>query len=148
MMSTMQFSIALRYLLRRRRQTLICMLGVAIGVTVFVAMNSMMKGFEVKFINETVDGSGHAIVKNEPRETVAPFLEKHYPKGSLISIQGQKPQDKVAKIRDPERLLKYIRELPGVVAAAPTVNGIWCAFMGASRRRASSSALSRASSSG
>jgi len=122
-MNTMQFAIAIRYILRRRRQTIICMLGVAIGVTVFVAMNSMMKGFEVKFINETVEGSGHAIVQNEPRDTVTPFLEKDYPKTALVAVAGQKPQDKIAKIRDPERLVNFIRTLPGVVAAAPTVNG-------------------------
>jgi len=122
-MTGMQWSIAIRYIVRRRRQTIICMLGVAIGVCVFVAMNAMMKGFEVKFIDETVESSGHAIVKNEPRETVLPFLEKIYGKEALVAVEGQKPQDKVAKIRNPERLVRFIRGLPGVVAAAPTVNG-------------------------
>lgn len=120
---TMNFSIAIRYILRRRRQTIICMLGVAIGVCVFIAMNAMMKGFEVKFIDETVEGSGHAIVKDEPRETIAPFLEKFYGKGGAYDVIGEKPQDKVKKIRNPHRLLQVIRSLPGVLAAAPNVTG-------------------------
>lgn len=119
----MNFAIAIRYILRRRRQTIICMLGVAIGVCVFIAMNAMMKGFEVKFIDETVEGSGHAIVKDEPRETVAPFLEKVYGKSGAYEVVGEKPQDKVKKIRNPHRLLQTIRSLPGVLAAAPNVTG-------------------------
>jgi lipoprotein-releasing system permease protein len=127
---SMQFSIAIRYILRRPRQTIICMLGVAIGVAVFIAMNAMMKGFEVKFIDETVEGSGHAIVKNEPRETVAPFLDKVYGKDALIQLDRQKPQDKIAKIRNPGRLVAMIRHLDGVVAAAPDVTGDLVAVYG------------------
>lgn len=127
----MQFSIAIRYILRRRRQTIICMLGVAIGVAVFIAMNAMMKGFEVKFIDETVEGSGHAIVQNEPRETVAPFIHRLYPQANLAEVVREKPQDKVAKIRNPEKLVHVIRNLPGVLAAAPTVNGNAVAVYGA-----------------
>src|SRR6185437_3851097 len=120
-MNRMQLAIAVRYIIRRRRQTIICMLGVAIGVAIFIAMNAMMKGFEVKFIQETVEGSGHAIVHNEPRDNIKPFLDKKY---DLIAIDHQKPQDKIAKIRDWQRILNWIRnEVPGVVAAAPTVNG-------------------------
>lgn len=122
-MTSLQLNIATRYILRRRRQTLICMLGVAIGVAMFIAMNAMMKGFEVKFIDETVEGSGHALVKNEPRETLAPFLDQVYGPNAAIDLVRQKPQDKVAKIRNPQRVLQIIRALPGVVAAAPTVNG-------------------------
>ncbi len=119
----MIFSIAIRFILRRRRQTIICMLGVAIGVCVFIAMNAMMKGFEVKFIDETVEGSGHAIVKDEPRETVAPFIQKVYGPGGVYQVDREKPQDKVKKIRNPHRLLEVIRHLPGVIAAAPNVTG-------------------------
>jgi len=122
-MTSLQFNIAIRYILRRRRQTIICMLGVAIGVAVYVAMNAMMMGFEVKFIDETVEGSGHAIVKNEPREQLAPFLDKVYGENTAVDLVRQKPQDKVAKIRNPEETMRMIRSLPGVLAAAPTVNG-------------------------
>jgi lipoprotein-releasing system permease protein len=107
------------------------MLGVMIGVAVFVAMNAMMKGFEVKFIDETVEGSGHATVKNEPRETVAPFINKIYGADTIAEVVREKPQDKVAKIRNPEKLVETIRALPGVLAAAPTVNGNAVAIYGA-----------------
>ncbi len=122
-MNTLQFNLAIRYVLRRPRQTIICMLGVAIGVAIFIGMNAMMKGFEVKFIDETVEGSGHAIVKNEPREMLAPFLQKIYGENSAIDLVRQKPQDKVAKIRNPEMTMRIIRQLQGVVAAAPNVTG-------------------------
>ncbi|MEI7767068.1 MAG: ABC transporter permease [Phycisphaerae bacterium] len=130
--TNLQIHMAVRYLLRRRRQTLICVLGVAIGVAVFVAMSAMMKGFEVKFIEETVEGSGHAIIQNEPRETVTRFLEKSYQdQNNLVEIVRQKPQDKVAKIRNPARVVEMVRNLPSVVAAAPTVTGNMVAIYGA-----------------
>ena len=51
------------------RQTLVCVAGVAISVTMFITMLSMMYGFTDKFIIETVESGGHVTVHDEPRET-------------------------------------------------------------------------------
>ena len=54
----MRWFISTRYFFAHKRQSLVCIAGVAISVTMFIAMVSMMNGFSDKFIIETVESSG------------------------------------------------------------------------------------------
>ncbi len=122
-MKTLPFSLALRYLLRRQRQTIVCLLGVAIGVAVFVTMLAMMDGFQVKFIHETVGATGYAIVYDHPRNRTSQFLQHVYGKKAMVVVADPKPQEKIYQIRNPGRVMHMLTSLRGVVAAAPTVDG-------------------------
>src|SRR2546425_8225988 len=120
----MWWLISIRYFLSHKRQSLVCIAGVAISVTMFIAMDAMMQGFRDKFIIETVESSGHAQVNDEPRESVTPILENVYKNpNALLSLEGVKPRDVVKKIKNPEGLMRKIRQLPGIVAVAPEVTG-------------------------
>jgi len=120
----MTLLIAARYLLTHLRQTLVCVAGVTISVMMFVAMTSMMGGFTDKFIIETVESGGHVIVHDEPRETRTPILERVVTDPhAVLSLEGDKPREQVRRIKNPAGLLAAVRRLPGVVAAAPVVNG-------------------------
>ena len=55
----MRWFISIRYLLTHLRQSLVCVAGVTISVTMFIAMTALMYGLTDKFIVETVDTSGH-----------------------------------------------------------------------------------------
>jgi lipoprotein-releasing system permease protein len=117
--------ISTRYLLAHMRQTLICVAGVAISVTMFLAMFAMMLGFREKFIIETVESSGHIIVNDEPRLTETPILERAYPEeeNGLFVVDHVKPRENVKKIKNPTGLARKLREMPGIVAVAPLVTG-------------------------
>jgi len=120
----MRWLISMRYFLAHKRQTLVCIAGVTISVTMYIAMDAMMSGFSDKFIIETVESSGHILVNDEPRETQTPILQKVYTNpNSLIAIRGVKPREHVKKIKNPEGLMAKLRRLPGVTAAAPEVTG-------------------------
>jgi lipoprotein-releasing system permease protein len=120
----MRWFISIRYLLSHLRQTLVCTAGVTISVLMFLAMSSMMQGFTDKFIIETVESSGHITVNDEPRATETPILERVYPNpNTLISFVGQKPRDKIEKIKNPTGLIAKIRRITGVIDAAPIVRG-------------------------
>src|SRR5688572_29453972 len=120
----MLWMVAMRYLLAHKRQTLVCIAGVVISVMMFLAMDSMMKGFKDKFIIETVESSGHVQVNDEPRETKTAILETVYDDpNALLKVAGTKPRDVVKKIKNPEGLMRKIRALPGVVGVAPEVTG-------------------------
>jgi lipoprotein-releasing system permease protein len=120
----MLWMVAMRYLLAHKRQTLVCIAGVVISVMMFLAMDSMMKGFKDKFIIETVESSGHVQVNDEPRETKTPILETVYDDpNALLKVEGTKPREVVKKIKNPEGLMRKVRALPGVVAVAPEVTG-------------------------
>jgi lipoprotein-releasing system permease protein len=120
----MRWFISMRYFLAHKRQSLVCIAGVAISVTMFISMDAMMAGFADKFIIETVESSGHVVVNDEPRETETPILQQAYKDPTaLLSITGVKPRDQVKKIKNPEGLIGKIRHLPGILAAAPEVAG-------------------------
>ena len=120
----MRWFISIRYLLTHMRQSLVCVAGVTISVTMFIAMTAMMNGFTDQFIIETVESSGHITVHDEPRETRTPILEKFYKDpNAVLVVEGVKPRDKIEKIKNPEGLLAQLRRMPGIVAVAPQVTG-------------------------
>ncbi len=120
----MRWFISIRYLLTHLRQSLVCIAGVTISVTMFIAMTAMMYGFSDKFIIETVEASGHITIHDEPRETRTPILEKHYKNpNALLVVEGVKPRDKIEKIKNPQGLLATLRRMPGITAVAPQVTG-------------------------
>jgi lipoprotein-releasing system permease protein len=120
----MRWFIAIRYFLSHKRQSLVCIAGVTISVTMFLSMTSMMNGLTDKFITETVESSGHITIKDEPRETRTLILEKVYTDpNALLVTRGVKPRETVKKIQNAAGLLATLDRLPGVVSVAPVVNG-------------------------
>jgi lipoprotein-releasing system permease protein len=120
----MRWFISLRYFLAHKRQSLVCIAGVAISVTMFISMTALMNGLSDKFIVETVESTGHVTIKDEPRETKTQILELAYPDpDALLDVEGTKPRETVKKIRNARGLLAMLDRMPGVVAAAPVVNG-------------------------
>ena len=118
----MRWFITFRYLLSHKRQSLVCIAGVTISVTMFIAMTAMMDGFTDKFIIETVESSGHITIKDEPRETRTPILERAYPDpNAMLALSNVKPRDTIRKIDNPTGLLEKLQHMPGIVAAAPEV---------------------------
>jgi len=120
----MVWHVSMRYFLAHKRQSLVCIAGVTISVTMYVAMSALMAGFSDKFIIETVESSGHISIGDEPRESRTPILEQAFPDpDALRALVGSKPRDQVKKIKNPDGVLGKLRRLPGVIAAAPEVTG-------------------------
>ena len=59
--------IALAHLTSRKRQTLVSLSGVVLGVAFFLAVSSLMRGSEKDFIKRLVDNSPHITVSDEYR---------------------------------------------------------------------------------
>ena len=55
--------IAAQHLLHRRRQTMVSLLGVALGVGFFIGISAMMQGFQRDFVARIIDVQPHIIVK-------------------------------------------------------------------------------------
>jgi lipoprotein-releasing system permease protein len=124
MLEIMRWYIALRYLLSHKRQSLVCVAGVTISVMMFITMVALMKGFEDKFIVETVESSGHITIDDEPRETRTKILERIYTDpNALIAVSNVKPRENVKKIKNAAGLMQQLRHLHGIVAVAPEVDG-------------------------
>src|SRR5436190_7725637 len=102
----MRWFISTRYLITHVRQTLVCIAGVTISVTMFIAMSALMDGFTDKFIIETVESSGHIIVNDEPRETETAILQMFYKNpNAVLTVDRLKPREQIKKIKNPDGLM-------------------------------------------
>lgn len=113
--------IALTHLRNRRRQTLVSILGVALGVGFFIAMAALMQGFQRYFIAKVIDVSPHIIVKDEYRSPPVQPLQRLFPDGA-IALRGLKPKEELRGIRNAAAMVDALSRLPGV-AVAPTLRG-------------------------
>jgi lipoprotein-releasing system permease protein len=113
--------IALGHLRRRKRQTLVSVLGVALGVGFFVAVNALMRGFQEYFVAQVIDVAPHIVVKDEfrfpsPQPAFAAYAD------AAVAVSGVKPKSEPRGIRNARARIAEIDALPGVVVA-PTLQG-------------------------
>ncbi len=117
----LSLSIALSHLLSRRRQTLVSLSGIGLGVAFFLAVSAMMSGSDQDFIKRLVDNSPHVTVYDEYREPQPQPVTQVY-RGALIDLLGLKPRTEVRGIRQYKEKLAFISTLPHV-RVAPALTG-------------------------
>lgn len=106
---------------RRRRQTLVSVLGVALGVAFFIAIASLMRGFQTYFIQQVIDVQPHIVIKDETRAPL-PQAAELAAAGGAVAVNGVKPRDRVRGIRSSGDKLEILEAIPGAVAA-PILTG-------------------------
>ncbi len=111
---------------RRRRQTLVSVSGVALGVAFFIAIAALMRGFQTYFVTQIIDVAPHVTVKDEARHPPPQPAELAMPAGAVpmaaIEVQGVKPRDRIRGIRAAGEKLAVLEAMEGV-AAAPVLQG-------------------------
>jgi lipoprotein-releasing system permease protein len=117
----LELHIALQHLLHRQRQTLVSLLGVAMGVAFFIGIASMMQGFQRDFVARIVDIQPHIIIKDEFRTAPEQPVERVYG-NATIELRGLKPRDEVRGLRGARNMLAVLEEEPGL-HVAPTLSG-------------------------
>lgn len=113
--------IALAHLLRRKRQTLVSILGVAMGVGFFIAMSALMQGFQTFFVAKIIDVAPHVTIKDEYRQARRQPSEIAYPEGA-VQVSGVKPVDELRGIRGARSMMAALNTAGGI-EAAPTLRG-------------------------
>lgn len=113
--------IAVTHLVHRKRQTLVSVLGVAMGVGFFIAMAAMMQGFQRYFVAKTIDVSPHIIIKDEYRTPPPQPVEQYYRAGAIRLLNVQ-PRDERRGIKNGMAVVDAIARQPDV-AVAPTLAG-------------------------
>ena len=66
-MTMLEFQLALSHLLSRKRQTIISLLGICVGVAFFMAISGLMRGSEYDFMQRLVENAPHITVYDEYR---------------------------------------------------------------------------------
>ncbi|MGO9172136.1 MAG: ABC transporter permease [Rhodomicrobium sp.] len=117
----LSLSIALSHLFSHRRQTLVSLLGITLGVAFFLATSSLMQGSDADFIKRLVDNSPHVTVYDEYRDPRPQPARLAYPE-ALVEIRSVKPRTEVRGIRQYKEKLAFISAIPHV-RVAPVLTG-------------------------
>src|SRR4029079_19659765 len=113
--------VALAHLTSRRRQTLVSLTGVVLGVACYLAVSALMRGSEKDFLKRLVDNSPHITVYDEVRQGRLQPAELRWPEAA-VSVRNVKPRRETRGIRGWPQKLEFIEAIPGV-RAAPVLAG-------------------------
>jgi lipoprotein-releasing system permease protein len=128
--------LAVRHLATRRRQSVVAILGMAIGTAVFVAMTALMTGMEAKFVRETLRVSAHVTLTDE-RAAAVPAAElrrqaiAELHRGALVGQRRAAPVERDRRIHRAGEIARVLGAEPGVLAAASQLTGRGVASFGA-----------------
>lgn len=117
------FFVTLKLLFERKRQTIVAIIGVSIGVGAFIAMASLMNGFQKYFIEQALDLNAHVTLKIKDEPDKERILRKVYGKNVSFSIFGAKPKELKDKIIDYKFLIKKFEKDPNIIGIAPHLTG-------------------------
>jgi lipoprotein-releasing system permease protein len=113
--------IALVHLTSRKRQTIMSLLGVALGVAFFIAVSSLMRGSERDFIKRLIDSAPHITVSDEFRTLPEQPVVTLFAAGA-VSLHSLKPKTERRGIRGYKQKIAFIANIPGV-RVAPMLSG-------------------------
>ncbi len=108
------------HILTRKRQTIVASFGVAIGITVYICLNTLMEGTNRYSDNAIFKTSPHVRVYKED-EISKPLSGDTTDKSKTIVIVNPKISNISKNLINPLKLLNDIKSQPEVVAAAPMV---------------------------
>ncbi|CEK12175.1 FtsX-like permease family protein [Legionella hackeliae] len=122
-------SIALKHLLSRKRQSLVSLMGIILGVAFFLTISSLMQGSEQDFIRRLIDNSPHITIVDEYRNPRLQPIQQLYNEG-VIEIRNVKPLTETRGIRGYEQIMKYLHTFPGLLASPVLVGQALVSFAG------------------
>ena len=115
--------IALRHLSRRRRQTLVAVSGVAVGVGFFLAVSAMMIGSQTDFVRQLIDAAPHIVISDEIRSPTPQPGARVYKDGA-VQLHGYKVRTEARGIKDWQAVLAAANAVPGAVASPSLTGGV------------------------
>lgn len=114
---SLYFYIAAKHIWSRKRQSLVSLLGIIIGVAFFLAIASLMQGSQNDFIKRLIDNAPHITISDEFREAREQPVQKMFP-DSAIEIRSIQPLPETRGIRGYKRIVSDLKTMPGVRASA------------------------------
>jgi lipoprotein-releasing system permease protein len=111
--------IALTHILSRKRQTLVASLGVTIGITAFVFLNSLILGFN-RFFDKSIFKSMPHIRIYKDDAISKPLAVAQYANSTQVVV-NPKILNESKNLVNPQKLVSDIKRQPGVITAAQWV---------------------------
>ena len=120
-MIPLALDIALAHLRGRKRQTAVSVLGVMLGVGIYIAISGMMQGFHGYFLHQLVESNPHVLISDEVRVPAAQPLQLQHP-DAAVAVRRVLPRDPVRGIAAAGSIVAALDRMPGVTAA-PILSG-------------------------
>jgi lipoprotein-releasing system permease protein len=112
-----EWFVAFRFLREGRTQTALILTGVAVGVGTIVFLSALITGLQENIIGRTLGNQAHIVVR--PPDDLPRVLAA----GSGADVRLIRPPQRLRAVQRWQQVAALIRESPGVIAVAPTVNG-------------------------
>lgn len=120
-MTPLALDVALAHLRGRKRQTAVSVLGVMLGVGIYIAVSGMMQGFHSYFLRQLVETNPHVMITDEVRVAGPQPLEMLHP-DAAVAVRRVLPRDPVRGISSAGSIIATLDQMPGVTAA-PILSG-------------------------
>lgn len=118
------FNIAATHLLTKKKQSIVAMLGVTFGISMFIIMISFMTGVNQFTEDLAMDNTPHIRIYKpieiEDRKIVAEEGGKR--NGEWYVVKHQRPKNELSKIKNGMAIMERIENMPGVKGVAPQVS--------------------------
>ncbi|MCB0699402.1 MAG: ABC transporter permease [Chitinophagales bacterium] len=117
-------NIALTHLLTKKKQSIVAMLGVTFGISMFIIMISFMTGVNQFTEDLAMDNTPHVhiykSIEIEDKKIVA--LDKPTADDNWYVVKHQRPKNELSKIKNGLAVMERIENMPGVRGVAPQVS--------------------------
>ncbi|PWN06308.1 ABC transporter permease [Rhodohalobacter mucosus] len=112
--------IVLTHLTGRKRQTLVSMLGVTFGITVFIFQAGVITGLQDFFIEKTIDSTAHIHIYRDTNLKSDPLLNDLYTgDDTWVSVSNIRSKDQLPKLKRGMQIVDILEEYPEVSGVSP-----------------------------
>lgn len=125
-----EWLVGVRFLREGKTQTMLILAGIGVGVGVIIFLSALITGLQYSIIDRTLGTQPHVVVRPQ-EEAVRRLIDAP---GDAVIARMLKPPQRLRTILRWQQTLDEVRLIPGVVAAAPTVNGAAFALRGNANR--------------
>jgi len=121
-MASTNHKIAFAHLTSRLKQTLVAVLSVTFGISMYVFMNSFMNGVNDTQTDMAFSALAHLRVYNDRPEDRTNLLAAHTSSRELVHLRNPRVIQYTEGIQNPEQYLDLLAQHPAVSVVAPEVN--------------------------
>ncbi len=121
MLST-NYKIALVHLTSKIKQTMVAVLGVTFGISMYVFMNSFMGGVNDTQTTLAFTALAHIRIYNDGPDDNTNLIKKVYPANTIASISNARVIQYTEGIKNTAEILDLVKKQPEVIGVAPQVN--------------------------
>jgi lipoprotein-releasing system permease protein len=115
--------IVITHLISRKRQTIVSMLGVTFGITVFIFQAGVITGLQDFFIEKTINSTAHIQIYQDKNQKSPPVLLSIYDEEQTwISVPNIKTKNELPKLKRGLQIVEILESYPEVTGVSPSLS--------------------------